>query len=90
MNQKELQVFWNGLTDVQKEEAEEIFRKKRTQLFKWYDLEIEKVDEKLKKEGRFQKGLDSNNEQPEVRELSAEYHRRFRALPEEVIFEMIS
>lgn len=88
MNQEELHVLWNSLTDEQKIEAEEIFQEKRMQLFLWYDLEEEKVNEKLKKEGRFQKGLDSNNIEPEVRDLSAEYQRRFSALLEESIREV--
>ncbi len=87
MNQEELHALWNSLTDEQKIEAEEIFQEKRMQLFLWHDLEEEKVNEKLKKEGRFQKGLDSNNNQPEVRELSAEYQRRFSSLLEESIRE---
>lgn len=88
MTWEELHIIWNRLTDEQKEKAEEKFQKKRIQLFKWYDLEEEKVNEKLKKEGRFRKGLDSNNNQPEVRELSAEYHHKFNRLPEEVICEI--
>lgn len=90
MTQEELHILWNSLTAEQKEEAEEKFRKKRIQLFQWYDLEEEKVNEKLKKEGRFQKGLDANNNEPEVKELSEEYHRRFNGLPEEVICEITS
>ncbi len=88
MNQEELHIHWNSLTDEQKKEAEEIFQEKRKQLFRWYEIEEEKVEEKLKKEGRFRKGLDANNNQPEVRKLSAEYHRRFSALFEESVHEL--
>lgn len=90
MTKEKLKTLFNSLDDVQKEEAEKIFQRRRNQLFKWYDIESEKVYEKLKKEGRYEtRGLDANNSQPEVRTLSAEYNRRFYALPEESICELL-
>ena len=82
---KALQEPWDNLTDEQRAEAEEIFQEKRDQLFKWLADEEKKIDAILKAEGRFRTGLDANNNQPEVRELSVEYRRRFLALPEECI-----
>ena len=89
MTKERLKILFGGLDDIQREEVEKIFQKKRDQLFKWYDIESEKVDEKLKEDGRYRLGLDTNNSEPEVRALSAEYNRRFNALPEESIGELL-
>lgn len=90
MTQEELIQIWNSLDIEQKEKAEELYKKRRTQLFKWHNLEERKISEKLKKEGRLRKGLDANNKQAEIIELSIEYQRRFNALAEECICEIIS
>lgn len=89
MTKEELKILFNGLDDVQKEEVEKVFQRRRDQLFKWYDIESEKVYKKLKEDGRYRLGLDTNNSEPEVRALSAEYNRRFYALPEESICELL-
>lgn len=89
MNQEEMNLFFNGLSDVQKKEIEEVFQRKRTELFQWHQRESEKVLKKLKDEGRFQSGLDANIGNPEMKEISAEYHRRFHALPEECVQEIM-
>ena len=72
MTKERLKILFGGLDDIQREEVEKIFQKKRDQLFKWYDIESEKVDEKLKEDGRYRLGLDTNNSEPEVRALSAD------------------
>ncbi len=82
---KALQELLDNLTDEQRAEAEKIFQEKRNQLFKWLVDEEKKTDAILKAEGRFRTGLDANNDQAEVKELSAKYQRRFAALPEECI-----
>lgn len=89
MTKEELHKLFDGLDDTQKEEAEKIFQKKRDQLFIWHDAEREKVDKKLKEDGRYKLGLDTNSNEPEVRELTAEYKRRFNSLPEESICELL-
>lgn len=90
MTKEEVRALYNKLDDVQKEEVQKIFEEKRTKLFRWHNVETEKVYEKLKEEGRYEtRGLDANNSQPEVRALSAEYNRRFYALPEESICELL-
>ncbi len=89
MTKEKLHELFNTLDDVQKEEAEKIFQKKREQLFKWHNAEREKVYKLLHEEGRYKTGLDANNSEPEVRALSAEYNRRFYALPEESICELL-
>lgn len=89
MTKERLQILYKGLDDEQKKEAEKIFQKKRGQLFRWHNAEREKVYKKLKEDGRYRLGLDTNNSEPEVRELSAEYNRRFNALPEESICELL-
>lgn len=86
---EDVKILWNSLSDVQKEKVEDLFQKKRTILFEWYEEETKKVDEKLKIEGRFRTGLDANNNCPEVRTLSQEYNSRFYALPKECIYEVI-
>lgn len=89
MTKEGLRTLLDELDDTQKAKVEKIFQRKRDQLFKWYDEEWTKVCEKLKEEGRHRTGLDANNDQPEVRELSAEYNRRFCALPGESICELL-
>lgn len=90
MTKGELDKLYKGLDSKQKAEAEIIFQKRRDKLFEWYDAEKEKVYNKLKEEGRYEtRGLDANNSQPEVKALSAEYNRRFYALPEESICELL-
>lgn len=89
MTKEEIRTIFNGLEDTQKKEVEKTFQRKRNQLFEWNNAEWEKICEKLKKEGRYRTGLDANNTQPEVRELSEEYNRRFDALSEECICEII-
>ena len=85
MAKKTQQELWDSLTEEQRMEAENLLQEKRDQLFKWLADEEKKIDAILKSEGRFRTGLDANNNQPEVRELSVEYRRRFLALPEECI-----
>lgn len=84
---EELKTLWGNLTDEQKARAEEIYQKKRDALFAWHDTEYSKAVETLKRDGRYKKGLDTNSEEPEIKELSAEYRRRFNALPEVCIME---
>ena len=90
MTKEEIRTIFNGLDDLQKKEVEKIFQRKRNQLFEWNNAEWEKICEKLKKVAV--KGRNDhlcNNTQPEVRELSEEYNRRFDALSEECICEII-
>ena len=89
MTKEEIRAVFNRLDDTQKTEVEKIFQRKRDQLFEWHNAEWDKICEKLKKERRYRTGLDANNTQPEVRKLSEEYNRRFGALPEECICEII-
>ncbi|MCI9490189.1 hypothetical protein AALC75_02075 [Lachnospiraceae bacterium 48-42] len=89
MTKEEVRALYDKLDEAQKKEVQKIFEEKRTELFKWYDVETEKVYEKLKEEGRYRLGLDANNSQPEARALSAEYNHRFCALPEESICEFL-
>ncbi len=89
MTKEEVRALYDKLDEAQKKEVQKIFEEKRTQLFRWHDVETEKVYEKLKEDGRYRLGLDANNSQPEVRALSAEYNRRFYALPEESICELL-
>lgn len=85
MTKEEFHALWDGMTDEKKQKAEEIFKKKREQLFKWNKEESEKVDAKLRADGRYKIGLDANNAQPEVVELSAEYRRRLDEVIEECV-----
>lgn len=89
MTKERLQILYKGLNDEQKKEVEKIFQEKRGQLFRWHNSEREKVYKKLKEDGRYRLGLDTNSREPEVRALSAEYNRRFYALPEESICELL-
>ena len=89
MTKEEIRTIFNGLEDTQKKEVEKTFQRKRNQLFEWNNAEREKICEKLKKEGRYRTGLDATNTQPEVRKLSEEYNRRFDALLEECVCEIL-
>lgn len=89
MTKEKLHILYDGLDNTQKEEVEKIFQRRRDQLYEWHDAERVKVDKKLKEDGRYKEGLDTNNSEPEVRELSAEYKRRFNSLPEECICELL-
>lgn len=89
MTKEELHILFDGLDKTQKEEVEKIFQKRRNQLYEWHNAEREKVDKKLKEDGRYKLGLDTNSAEPEVRALSAEYKRRFNSLPEKCICELL-
>ncbi len=89
MTKEKLHILYDGLDSSQKEEVEKIFQRRRNQLFEWHIVEREKVDKKLKEDGRYKEGLDTNNSEPEVRELSAEYKRRFNLLPSKCICELL-
>lgn len=85
MTKEEFHALWDGMTDEKKQEVEQTYKEKRKQLFKWHEEESEKINAKLKEEGRFRIGLDVNNTQPEVMELSAEYRRRLNSVIEECV-----
>lgn len=78
MKKEEARTIWNGMTNIQRKNAEEKFEKKRNELLQWKMEQDEKAIKKIKAEGRWIGGLDG--EYPELEEISKEYKQRFEEL----------
>ncbi|MDE6913935.1 MAG: hypothetical protein K2P35_09600 [Lachnospiraceae bacterium] len=71
--------IWNRLTDDEKREANE----KKAKIIEWAVEQENLIMEKLKAEGKWKQGLDSNIDNPELQKVNAEYKHKLDELLKE-------
>lgn len=76
---EEKREIWNMLTDDQKKEANE----KKEKIIAWAIEQENLIMERLKAEGKWRQGLDSNADNPEIQKINAEYKHKLNELLKE-------
>lgn len=76
MTPEEKTKIWNSLTDAEKKEAEE----KKAKIIEWAIEQENMITEKLKSEGKWKPGLDSNTDNQEIQRVNAEYKNKLNEL----------
>lgn len=82
MTHEEKAKIWNSLTDSEKKEAEA----KKAEITKWAIEQENLITEKLKSEGKWKPGLDSNTDNQEIQEVNTEYKNKLNELLKEYGF----